>query len=379
MKILILSITAGQGHNKTAEAMAQYLQERDIECVILDALEFITPLLSESVAKGYIMSTKYSPVLYGGIYRMSEKRDIDSHSNPFTVMTNSILHKKLINYILESQPDVIVCTHVYSAQLMSYINRKIIKAEKKRVKTVGVVTDFTIHPYWEDTDMDFYVTASELLENQAKKKNIFEHKLKALGIPIHPKFASKIKKNEARAILKIPNMKTVLVMSGSMGYGKVTKIIKDLDTCAIDFQIVSICGSNKRLKRTIDKMELDKPIYNYGFVDNVDIFMDATDCVITKPGGLTTSESLAKGLPIIMINPIPGQEDRNVEFLLNNGAAMRVSPTFPTDEAIYHLFCSEGRLESLKIAAKNLGKPNSARDFGEFIIQFASEKYDRYF
>jgi len=379
LKILILSITAGQGHNQTAFAMAEYIRSQGVECAVLDALEYVTPLLSESVAKGYLMSTKYSPSLYGGLYRMSEKRDPDNPSNPFTIITNSILCKKLINYIFQNMPDVIVCTHVYSAQLMSYINRKIIKTEKKRFKTVGIITDFTVHPYWEDTDLDFYVTASELLQNQAAKKGISGNKLKPLGIPIHPKFAEKTDKAQARNILGLRDIKTVLVMSGSMGYGKVTKIIKELDRCGLDFQIVSVCGSNKRLKRNIDKMEFLKPIYNFGFVNNVDVFMDAADCIITKPGGLTTSEALAKSLPVIMINPIPGQEDRNVEFLLNNGAAIKISSTFPTDEAIYHLFSGEGREESLKTAARKLGKPNSSKDFGDFIIKFAGEKYDRYY
>ena len=104
-----------------------------------------------------------------------------------------------------------------------------------------------------------------------------------------------------------------------MGYGDLESSIMDLDMVDMDFQIISVCGNNKTLKKKIDQLVLRKRIYNFGFVDNIDIIMDAADCIITKPGGLTTSESLAKRIPMILINPIPGQEERNMEFLLNNG------------------------------------------------------------
>lgn len=369
MKILILSITAGHGHNQTANAAAEYLRSQGAECEILDALEYINPLLSESVSRSYLMSTKYSPRIYGSIYRKAELRDTDGMRTPIMYITDNILARKLQTYLMDFKPDTVVCTHAFSALLMTYINKRLMRRERIPFKTIGIITDFTIHPYWEDADMDFYVTASELLENQARKKGISPHRILPIGIPIHPKFGNKIKKFDARKTLKIPDITTVLVMSGSMGYGNVVKVIEDLDKSEMDFQIVSVCGSNKRLKKTIDNLELNKPIYNHGFVSNVDEFMSAADCIISKPGGLTTSESLAKGLPIIMVNPIPGQEDRNVEFLLNNGAAMKISSTFPADEAIFHLFASRVGRRNLRIAATMLGKPNAAKDLGDFILR----------
>ena len=153
-----------------------------------------------------------------------------------------------------------------------------------------------------------------------------------------------------------------------MGYGKVEKAIQDMDSMDLDFQIISVCGNNKSLKRKIDQMETQKRIYNFGFVDNVDVIMDASDCIVTKPGGLTVSESLAKGIPMVLMNPIPGQEDRNVEFLLNNGLAVKISNTYPIDEAIYQLMNNDWRRSHLQAMAQKVGRPNATRDLGELII-----------
>ena len=129
-----------------------------------------------------------------------------------------------------------------------------------------------------------------------------------------------------------------------------------------------VCGNNAKLKKRIDKMDAKHPIYNYGFTDKVSLLMDAADCIVSKPGGLTSSEALAKGLPMIIANPIPGQEDRNVEFLLNNGAAFKVSSTFPVDEAVYQMFSNGTRLKNIREIAEVLGKPNAMTDIAEFIV-----------
>ena len=162
--------------------------------------------------------------------------------------------------------------------------------------------------------------------------------------------------------------KTLLIMGGSMGHGDLENIIEDLDGIDIDFQIISVCGSNKSLKKKIDNMIIKKGIYNFGFVDNVDLLMDASDLIITKPGGLTSSESLAKGIPMILINPIPGQEERNVEFLVNNGLGIMASETYPVDEAIYQLINNKDRIESIKKMAAVFGKPKATPDLCKFIL-----------
>mgnify|MGYP002596902599 FL=1 len=365
MRVLILTVTAGQGHNQVAKTLCEYLQSEGAEALYLDALEYINPVLKESVSYGYLMSAEKLPKVYGKVYRLAEKRDLEGKDSKFIKISNTILSGKLVRLVGEYMPDVIVCTHVFAAILMNYLSDKI----DKKIKTVGVITDFTIHPYWEDTTADYYITANEMLTNQARKRGIDVEKIVPIGIPINPKFAKRTDKQTAREKLGIADMRTVLVMSGSMGYGKVAALMEKLDKSNIEFQIISVCGRNEKLKNEIDGMQFSRPVYNYGSSDKIDLFMDAADCIVTKPGGLTTSEALAKGLPMIMANPIPGQEDRNVEFLLNNGAAMKVSSTFPIDEAIYQMFNNAERRKTIGETVAFLGKPNAMRDCVKFIME----------
>lgn len=360
MKGLIFSITAGQGHNQTAKVLSEYFNAIGAQCSYMDVFEYINPLLSESVSKIYLASTKSLPKIYGRIYRMCEKRPGDESYG--LQITTQLLAKRLIKMVEKEAPDFIICTHVFAALLVSALSANI----DKDIKTIGIVTDFTIHPYWEDTSLDYYITASEVLTNQGVKKGISEGKLKPFGIPIDVKFATKLTREEALEKLGLPDKRTILVMSGSMGFGNMQKEIIALDRLDMDFQVVCICGNNKKLEKSIEKLNTQKSVFTYGYVDNVDVFMDAADCILTKPGGLTTSEALAKGLPMIMSNPVPGQEDRNVEFLLNAGAALKVSRTYPLDDAVVQMF-SGGRSLLIQEAMKSLGKPNATRDLAVFV------------
>lgn len=364
MKALFLSVTAGQGHHQAGKAMMGALTKAGWQCEMIDTYEFISPVIKESISRGYLISTKYSPTLYGKVYRMAEKIDKNELTAHVTRFSNQILTKKLIQHIDAFDPDVIICTHVFSAQVVSDAKRK---GHLQNIKTIAIVTDFTVHPFWEYTDIDYYITPHELLNIQMEKKGLPISKVVPIGIPIAEKFKNSLPQQEARKILKIEDKPTLFIISGSMGYGNMFKLIEKIDLLKTDFQILCVCGNNKRLYKTINETISQKKIYNYAFVDNVNIMMDASDCVITKPGGLTTSEALAKRLPLILTKPIPGQEDRNTEFLVNNGVAVKASKTFPIDEAIFEIMNSAKKRELMKNAAEYIGKPNSTSDFVKLV------------
>ena len=363
MKVLILTVPTGGGHMSTGRAIEKYLSERGHQARILDVYKYASRVWGGSVEKGYLASTKYAPNVYGKFYRFAEKGAAYDKLNMFKA-ANSVMKIKFEKYVRAIKPDVIVSTHVFAAQLTDVLSKEL----REKIKTIGVITDYTIHPYWDGTDLDYYVTASELLNFQAEKKKMPMEKIKPFGIPIDEKFAEKMTKADARKSLGLEDKDTVLVMSGSMGFGKVLKRIKELDSLDIDFQMIVVCGNNKTLKNRVDSLATRKKILCYGYTNNVDVLMDASDCVITKPGGLTVSEGLAKGMPLILINPIPGQEDRNVEFLLNNGMAQLVTSTYPVDEAIYQLFNNEWKIGNLSQGIKYIGKPYATRDLCEFIL-----------
>jgi processive 1,2-diacylglycerol beta-glucosyltransferase len=368
LKVLFLSNTAGQGHRSTADAVMNMLLEMGAECRILDSYAYINPVLYQAIAQGYLLATSITPTAYGGFYRLYEKRDKNDSKYSFINVASSIMAIKLKKFFkTEFNPDVIVCTHIFSAQIVN-----IMKANGQLdAVTIGIITDYTIHPFWQDaSSIDYFVTASELLTRQAVKKGISEDKLLPLGIPINPKFSSKIDKLEARRTLGIdPDKFTILLMSGSMGHGNITKVLTNIDNLENDFQVLIVCGNNLHAKRKIEKLKTKKKVYSYGYVNNVELMMDAADCIVTKPGGLTSSEALAKNLPIVMINPIPGQEDRNVEFMLNNGLALNVTKTFPVDEAFYQLLIYPEKLKNMTANIKLVGKPNATRDLCNFIMQ----------
>jgi processive 1,2-diacylglycerol beta-glucosyltransferase len=382
MKVLFLSNTAGQGHNATASAIMEMLAQQGAECKMLDTYAYINPMLYEALSRGYLLSTTIVPTAYGRFYRLAEKREKNDKKYTITKVANSIMSIKLKKFMKDFNADVIVCTHIFSAQLVNVMKAQgLIKSI-----TIGIITDFTIHPFWQDVDqIDYFVTASELLTCQAVKKGIPEYKILPFGIPIQMKFSKSIDKIEARKQLGIDlNTFTILLMSGSMGHGNILKILRNMDAFDNNFQVLVVCGNNKHAKQKIDKMKTKKKVYSFGYVNNVELMMDAADCIVSKPGGLTTSEALAKNLPMIMIDPIPGQEDRNVEFMLNNGLAMKVTNTFTIDEVLYQLFLYPQKLRNMESNIRLVGKPNAAKDLCYFItniikkddnsIDYSSEK-----
>lgn len=365
MKCLVMSVKAGFGHHSTGQAVMDYLSQNGFECEMLDTFEYINPILGESISNGYLFSTKHFPEIYGKAYASLDKHEESYDKHSLVAILSKMVSKKINEYISEFKPDVVIGTHSYACLLMTYLKEK----GQLKCPTFGIVTDFTVHPFWESTNIDYYVTPHSLLNNQMNKKGIPTEKILPFGIPIKNKFTTKLSKTEARDELGIEDKFTILIMMGSMGFGNITKHLEKIDNLKEDFQILCICGNNEKTKKQIEKTTWKKNIKAYGFVNNVELFMDAADCIITKPGGLTTSEFLAKKLPAIIMNPIPGQEDRNMEFLVNSGAAIMATPTFPVDESLYEIMNNDWRLELLRKSVEQIGKPNSTRDFCEFIIK----------
>lgn len=364
MKCLIMSVKAGFGHHSTGQAIMDWLRDYGAECTMLDTFEYINPKLSDSISDTYLFSTKYLPEVYGKAYNMFDKHDESYDKRSPIAILSKLVSRKIKDFIDEFNPDVVIGTHSYACLLMTYLKEK----GHITCPTFGIVTDFTVHPFWESTQIDYYITPDKLLNNQMNKKGIPTEKILPYGIPIKKAFSTKLSKVDARNELNIENKFTILMMMGSMGFGNMTKQLEKITELNTDFQILCVCGNNQKSYKEISEREWSKNIYPYGFVNNVDILMDASDLIITKPGGLTTSELLAKQLPAIIMNPIPGQEDRNMEFLVNSGAAIMATDTFPVDEALYELMNNPWRLDLLQQSVSHIGKPDSTKNVCDFII-----------
>ncbi len=368
MKVLILSVTAGQGHNSTAKAVENYLTSMGAEVAILDVFDYINGLLAKTISEGYNVTTKVASKPYEYIYTRFEGRNKTADDISTFRLTNTFFASRIKKYIDSFNPDAVVCTHVFPAAMMDILKQK----HALQAKVYGIVTDFTLHPFWEEAvNIDYLVTPNELMNLQCYKKGFKKSQILPIGIPINPKFAQRgDSKSAVRKSLGLDPAKfTILFMSGSMGFGNVAGVVKRLDEVKVDFQIISVCGNNTSAKEKIDSLEMSKTILNYGYVNNVDVLMDASDCIISKPGGLTTSEALAKNLPMIIANPIPGVEVRNTEFLLNNGCAMYVTQNFPIDEIIYQFYYFIEKEANMRKSISLIRRPNSTKDLCEHIFK----------
>ncbi len=374
MKALILSVSTGQGHHATGQAVAACFEQMGVQCQTLDAYGYIEPLLQEMLSKGYLITTKYIPKITSKAYDLIVRKTEPVSDHSVSKLANTFMAEELLDYLCTYQPDVVVCTHVLSSTMMS-----ILKERKEYWGIVaGIVTDFTVHPLWEETrHLDYYVTPSMLLEYQMRQKGLDVNKLLPFGIPIRPEFSEKMEKTEARRLLQLSESKnTLLLMGGSMGYGKIDKSLLQIDGLPMEFQVIVVCGSNKKMYRKIEKLipRLKNDVRVYGYVNNVHQMMDAADCIITKPGGITSSEALAKELPMIMVNPIPGQEERNVQFMLNNGLAVYVSKTFPIDEAVFSLFRHPETIKRISETAALRGKKHATQNLCQFLMDKVTER-----
>lgn len=364
MRVLILSVPAGGGHMQTAKALNEYLSKQEnTECEILDIAENVNDLAVTLLSEGYILTSTYMQTGYRFVYNQMDKRTKKSFT-PSSQMLYQIYGKQLIEYISNFKPDIIVSTHVFATVVLNIHAKK----HKFGAKIVSIVTDFTVHPIWEQTSSDYYIIASENLTLEALKKLGTADNVLPLGIPIKEEFSKKMSSKDAKTLLGLKDKFTVLIMMGSMGYTDASiDIVKQLDKLDDDLQIVVVCGKNTTLKKKLSRKKTTKDMIVHGFCDNIPVLMDACDCIITKPGGLTTSEAMAKNIPIILVNPIPGQEERNMEFLQNNGVAMSLSAEFTADKAVYQLIRNADIKEHLIDNIKRLAKPNSTRNLVEFL------------
>jgi len=364
MKVLILSVTAGNGHNAAAKAAEEALKTRGAEVMVVDMFKYASKAYYDTVDKGYLLSTKYTPRYYGRLYSALEKKPA-RRRRIISMITTDLITNKFSLFIRDFGPDAVVCTHVFGAMVLDEL-----KAKKKfDTPVISILTDYTFHPFWDDLPfIEYIVTGSPLMDRMASKKGIPGEKLLPFGIPVNPKFIKSICKTEARAKLGLdPHMFTVLYMSGSMGFGHITRNIRILDSMAEDMQIICVCGNNEKAYGKLKSLDLKKNILVYGFAENIDLFMDAADCAVTKPGGMTITECIHKKLPMIFCDAIPGQEVRNAEFFVNLGAAQMCSRHFCVDDAIYMLIHSPARQAQMREILGTIAPEDPAGRLSSFI------------
>lgn len=319
MKVLILSCDTGEGHNSAAKAISEYLTMNGTQCRVENTLSLASPLLSQAVSDLYIFSTRTN--LFKMAYRAGEVVSEGSRIKSPVYAANIIYCRKLLSFIRSDRYDTIICTHLFPAQALTYLRHS--SRLSTGTRCLFVSTDYTCIPFLKETDLDAYVVPHEHLIEEFAEKGLPGQKLYPFGIPVRSVFHSRTPRDTARAgcaALFPEGIRTdrrwFLIMSGSMGFGDLSETVMEiLDRCRENTETIIVCGRNEALRKSLSETFGGCPeIHLLGFTDRIPQLMDAGDVLFTKPGGLSSTEAAAKGIPIIHTGPIPGCETRNALF-----------------------------------------------------------------
>lgn len=370
MNVLFLSISLGAGHIKAAEALSKYIELKhpQAKTLIVDTFKYINPLLHTAIVDGYLSIVKHTPKVYGGLYRMSEYRE---NMNRMSRVLSKLMASKIHKLIEDFKPSIIVCTHPYPLQMTAYLK----KHNNLSVPSMAILTDFVNHPFWFHDNIEAYVVAHDYIKRDMVKCGIPKNRIFTYGIPISPEFLRRSPKVKVRKELSLENTLTVLLMGGSLGIGDIENTFKSFAECKRDIQIIAIAGKNSSLEKRLNTLasSCPMPVKVFGYADNIPMLMDGADFIVTKPGGMTISEALVKKLPALVISPIPGQEERNEQFLINSGAAVKIPRNANIDSILCQVYDNKLRYRHMKEIAGTLAKPDSGHNTVNLIERLVND------
>ena len=371
-KVIIFYASYGGGHLSAARSIKENMETNyeDIDVKLIDCMEYVNKTVNKITTKAYSEMAKKAPKTWGRVYWKSQKGPLAQISTT----SNKILSIKLYKLLKDFEPNLIVSTHPFGSQMCAYLK----KHGKLNAKIATVMTDYAPHDQWLvfNKYVDYYFVSHDGMKKELHEKGIPNEKIFATGIPLSNKFLLKYDKP---TILKSfglsPDKKTVLFFGGGeFGLGKTQtfKIFKSFVECPENIQIVAIYGKNQKMKEAFENLveSLNKKdsVKILEYTNQVPELMSISDLVVTKPGGLTTTESLASGLPIVVINPIPGQEEENASYLEKNKVAIWLKKDDNVEVILKDLFSNPEKMQEMKIRARLLAKKNSTKDICKILL-----------
>jgi len=359
-KILIFSASIGNGHNQAARAMQESLAENGYTSMIIDTLEYISPTFHKILLESYMNLLRLSPKMWGRIYHNTEKtRFFDMN-----VLMNKLLANKLKKLINSVQPDAFIATHPFASCMLSVLKGR--NNWKEPIYTI--ITDYTIHPSWINHHINYYFIAHEQLYYLV---DIYRHdyqKFKPMGIPIMKKFREPLNKERIKEKLGVqPDQKCIILSGGGLGLGSMEQVLEGLDEIDQPLKTFVLTGTNEKLYRKVTSRTYRHEVVPLRFIANFHEYLEIADLIVTKSGGLTTAEVMSKQVPMIIYNPLPGQEERNSHFLLNNGCAVHANVSEQLIYFIEELLYNPTKVEYMKKMAAKIAKPDAAHQIAAFI------------
>lgn len=364
-RVLFLYATKNSGHKRAADAIRHELARLD-PAIRTTGMDFFThhyPHLSPFFFRMYVDLMRSLPHVWDYVY---DHPDIAAATKELRAFLNLLNVPKLRTLVRREKPDAIVCTQSVPAGFLAQEKKK----NRIAVPLFAVITDFVANPYWPVTHVDGYFVPHEDIRQQLMARGVPSQRIMVTGIPIDAAFAVEHDRAAARARLSIrPSETAVLVMGGSHGLGQIEGAVHALSDSGAPLHTIVVAGHNRALqRRLIKRYAAHRSLTVIGVSTAVAELMDAADVLISKPGGLTSSEALAKGLPMIMVAPLPGQEERNAEFLVRHRVALRCTDVKSLGLMVGDLFGHPATLRRMKAQALTLGRPHAARDAASHIM-----------
>ncbi len=371
MKILITYASAGAGHKKAAEAILEVLRLKGAQgsnqILLADSLDYTNAFFRWMYSRKYITLVKYLPHIWGFFYYLLDNKFIYRLIFLPRRIINAVNCWRFENFLLKQKPDIVISAHFMANEIVTHLKQ----AGKLTCRLFCAVTDYRLHSFWVASGVDLYFAALEDTKADLINRGVPADKIITSGVPIGPKFALSMDKPKIRVGLGLnPYLFTVLIVSGGFGVGPVELLVRNLGVISQDIQLIVVCGYNKKLFQKVNAVVggLDIKGKVYGFVENMYELMSASDVMVTKSGGLTASEALAKGLAAIFIKPIPGQEEKNAKVLEKAGAAFVAGSIWAAKNKVRELFYEPKKLASMVKSASNIAKPSAAIDLISKVI-----------
>lgn len=363
-RILILSVKAGAGHLRAAEAIETVFRDDypDVDVLNLESLAHTNQAFRTAFTGAYETLAKELPSVWGYIYDSMEEQSVDSHMKRFAAIFDKLNARPLWNKVREFDPDAVICTHYMPSEVLAPQRIK----GNLRAPVFVTLTDYDIHSMWIQKGVDHYFVATEEMAHALTTTGIARDAISTPGIPILPIFCRDYgPRADLRTQLGLrPDATTVLVSAGGFGLGDVDRTVAVLADRFENAQFIAVAGRSKPLHEALERVAESRPgrVVALGFVDNMHELMAASELAVTKCGGLTSSECLAMGLPMVIVRPIPGQEDRNADFLLERGAALRANSSAHTLFKVDALLRDPERLQRMSDDARLAARPRAAYD-----------------
>jgi processive 1,2-diacylglycerol beta-glucosyltransferase len=373
-KVLVLSASAGAGHVRAAQAIESALKEmkvaRDVRHV--DTLDYTNKLFRRLYSRAYLDLVNNAPEVLGWLYDQLDKPWKNERRR---LALDKLNTRPFVKLLKEYQPEIVICTHFLPAEIISWLRAK----ERLSCRQAIVVTDFDVHAMWLCHHYEHYFVALDETRQHLIKLGIPQDKLTVSGIPVDPIFAQPKDKQEMR---RKHNLKadrtTILVSAGGFGVGSIEHLMTPLMELRHPAQIISICGRNEEMRRKVEELAQKLPpdtqvaVKALGYTTEMDELMAASDIVLGKPGGLTTSEALARSLIFVIVNPIPGQEERNSDHLLEEGVAIRCNNLPVLAYKVDKLLDDKARFAFMQSNARRLARPRAAYDIVAKMLEMQS-------